>query len=75
MRDSALVGIVRFFTPVLCAKDALGQPIDISVGGNEGTLTLPSLPDWKEKEEDPLHKPLVGPFPARTWKRGGDLID
>ena len=73
MRDCVL-GIVDFSTALFCAKDALGQPVDISVGGHAGILTLPSLPDWKEKEEDPLHEPLLGPIRARTWKRGDTLI-
>src|SRR5437879_1091356 len=71
-RRAALFGVVNFSAPLSCAEDALGQSIDISVGADAGALTLPSLPDW---QGDPLHKPLLGPGPARNWKRGEDLID
>lgn len=71
-RRAALFGLINFSPALFCAEDALGQPIDISVGANKGTLTLPSLPDWTG---DPLHKPLLGPLPARTWKRGEDPIE
>src|SRR6266853_6052845 len=74
MPDSALLGIVSFSTSLLCAKDSLGHSLDVRVGTNAGTLTLPSLPEWQEKEDDPLHKPLLGPLPARKWKRGDSLI-
>ena len=75
MPDSALLGIVNFSKTVLCAKDSLGHSVDVRVGTNSGTLTLPSLPEWREKEHDPLHKPLLGPLPARKWKRGDSLIE
>lgn len=68
----ALFGIVNFAALLSCADDALGQPIDVSVGGIRGTLTLPSLPDWTG---DYLHKPLMGPIPAQIWRRGKKLID
>ncbi|MBM4307278.1 MAG: hypothetical protein FJ123_11150 [Deltaproteobacteria bacterium] len=48
----------------------MGQTVRVLFGGVEGTLTLPSLPEWGEHEKDPLHKPLLGPAAARTWKRG-----
>jgi len=69
-----LYGIVKFSPWLCCAADALGCSVEVSVGGIKGTLTLPSLPEWGPKEEDPLHKPLLGPSEARTWKEGEDLM-
>jgi len=74
MPESTLYGIVEFSPSLYCSADALGQTVDISIGGCTGTLTLPSLPVWGKREEDPLHKPLLGPAQARTWKRGEELI-
>jgi hypothetical protein len=71
-RPKAVFGLINFSPELLCDEDALGQPIEITVGKNTGTLTLPSLPDWTG---DPLHKPLLSPLPARTWKRGDNLIE
>src|SRR6266487_2620324 len=71
-RRAAVFGLINFSPELLCDEDALGQPIDIAVGENTGTLTLPSLPDWTG---DPLRKPLLGPLPARNWKRGENLIE
>jgi hypothetical protein len=69
-----LFGIVKFSPSLCCAANTLGCSVDVSVGGIKGTLTLPSLPDWGIKEEDPLHMPLLGPGQARTWKQGEELI-
>jgi len=69
-----LFGIVKFSPALCCAANALGCSVDVSVGGIKGTLTLPSLPDWGIKEDDPLHMPLLGPGQARSWKQGEDLI-
>ncbi len=77
MPERTLYGIVEFSTPLLCSADALGQTVDVSIESHAGKLTLPSLPDWEEQEEDrfaPLRKPLLGPAPAQTWKRGEGLI-
>jgi hypothetical protein len=74
MPEPTLYGIVEFSTSLFCSSDTLGQTVDISIGGHTGTLALPSLPDWGEHEEDPLHRPLLGPAQARTWKRGESLI-
>lgn len=74
MPEPTLYGIVEFSTSLFCSSDALEQTVDISIGGHTGTLALPSLPDWGVQEEDPLHKPLLGPAQARTWKRGESLI-
>jgi hypothetical protein len=68
-------GIVKFAEAVFCAADSLGQTVNISLAKHTGTLTLPSLPEWDKKERDPLHSPLLGPSPARTWKRGESLIN
>jgi hypothetical protein len=68
-------GIIEFAEALFCAADTLGQAIDISFAGYEGTLTLPSLPEWGRDEQDPLRKPLLAPPPARTWKCGDSLIN
>ncbi len=65
-----IFGIIEFTESLYCASDSLGKTASVMLGGVEGTLTLPSLPEWGESEEDPLHKPLLGPLPARLWKRG-----
>lgn len=69
-----LYGIVEFSSPLFCSADALGKSVNIVVGGHRGRLMLPSLPDWIEGEKDPLRKSLLGPMPARSWKRGDSLI-
>ncbi|NJM11781.1 MAG: hypothetical protein HC889_07765 [Synechococcaceae cyanobacterium SM1_2_3] len=74
MSEYTLYGIIEFSTPLYCSADALGQTVDVSIGGHAGTLTLPSLPDWHDQDKDPLHKPLLGPSAACTWKRGERLI-
>jgi len=68
-------GIVEFAETLFCAADSLGQTVNISLAEHAGTLTLPSLPEWDKNEQDPLHKPLLGPPPARTWKRGESPIN
>lgn len=68
-------GIVEFAEALFCAADSLGQTVNISLAEHAGTLTLPSLPEWGKNEQDPLHKPLLGPPPARTWKRGESPIN
>ena len=69
-----LFGIVKFSPSLCCAANALGCTVDVIVGGIKGTLTLPSLPNWGPEEEYPLHKPLLGPIQARTWKQGNELM-
>lgn len=69
-----VLGILEFTKQLYCDADSLGQATDISLAGFAGKLTLPSLPEWGENETDPLHKTLLGPEPARTWKRGETLI-
>src|SRR4030042_1841074 len=68
-------GIVEFAETLFCAADSLGQTVHISLAKYVATLTLPSLPEWDKNEQAPLHKPLLGPPPARTWKRGESLIN
>ena len=70
MEEFVLLGIVTFSTELFCAKDALGQSVNVCIGAVPGKLTLPFLPQWRDKEDDPLHKPLLGPPAARNWKRG-----
>ncbi len=36
---------------------------------------MPSLPHWADEEDDPLHRPLLGPSPAQMWRRGDTLIE
>jgi len=74
MHKPALYGLVEFSNPIFCSADALGAVVDIEIGGQVGKLMFPSLPAWDEREEDPLHMPLLGPTPARSWKRGDRLI-
>lgn len=74
MEKPTLFGLIEFSTPLYCSADALGQAIDISIGGHVGTLTLPSLPNWSKQKEEPLAKSLLGPIQARTWKKGENLI-
>ena len=69
-----VLGILEFTESLYCASDSMGKTANISFAGIEGKLTLPSLPEWGENEDDPLHKPLLGPEQARTWKRGEKLI-
>ena len=74
MGEFVLVGIVTFSTELFCAKDALGNSVNVHIGAVLGKLTLPFLPQWRDKEDDPLHKPLLGPPAARNWKRGDTPI-
>lgn len=65
-----LLGVIEFSSPLLCSADALGKAVAIEIGEYQGTLTFPSLPEWKENEQNPLNKNLVAPEEAKTWKRG-----
>lgn len=74
MSAQSLFGIMEFSQPISCAADALGETICVVIGGVEGTITLPSLPEWHEGINDPLRMPLVAPAKAQTWKRDGKPI-
>jgi len=76
MQELIVYGIIEFSTSLLCSADALGETVDITIRGHSGTLTLPSLADWdlNEDSSNHLNKLLLGPNPARTWKRGDELI-
>lgn len=74
MPEITLLGIVEFSTSLFCSADALGHSVDISIAGHTGIFSLPSLPEWAEREEYPQYKPLLGPAKARDWKRGKDLL-
>lgn len=67
-------GIAWFEEAIACARDVLGHREVISVGGVQGTVEFPSLPDWSPTESDPLNTPLVPPEIARNWKLGAELI-
>ncbi|MDP3059116.1 MAG: hypothetical protein Q8N36_06625 [bacterium] len=67
-------GLIEFAETVICAGDSMGQTVSISLAQHAGSLTIPSLPKWDKNERNPLKKTLLGPPPARTWKRGEDLI-
>jgi hypothetical protein len=67
-------GIVEFEVNLICSKDALGQTIQISINDVPGTLTLPSVPLFSEKETDYLSVPLTSPPVVGTWKEGEKLI-
>jgi hypothetical protein len=41
-RPKAVFGLINFSPELLCDEDALGQPIEITVGKNTGTLTFTS---------------------------------
>jgi hypothetical protein len=71
MSTKTLFGLIEFSSPIFCSADALGKTVDITIGTQAGTLTLPSLPAWGAKEEGPLDKCLVAPDEAQMWKRGG----
>lgn len=74
MSKRTIYGIIEFSTALDCSANVLGKTVEISIGSILGTLTLPFLPDWKEREEAPLRMPLLGPGKARTWKRGEEPI-
>lgn len=69
-----LYGIVAFDEFVVCAPIVLGHREAISIGGIDGFLEFPTLPDWSTKPNDPVHMPLTAPNPAKTWKRGDNPI-
>ncbi|MBD3653362.1 hypothetical protein [Kangiella sp.] len=69
-----VLGVLEFTESLYCAADSLGKTTSISFAGIKGKLTLPSLPEFGENEAHPLNKPLLGPEPARTWKRGDELL-
>jgi hypothetical protein len=77
MQEFILYGIIEFSTALLCSADALGQSVNITIRGNSGILTLPTRTEWESNENDSFNhsnKLLLGPIPARTWKRGDALI-
>ncbi|MBD2035328.1 hypothetical protein H6F76_09865 [Leptolyngbya sp. FACHB-321] len=75
MADSTqILGLLNFPFALCCSPDVLGQSFPIRMGDYHGTLEMPSLPSWGEKEKDPLHKGLKAPAAASTWKRGDDPI-
>lgn len=65
-----IYGIIEFPTPLVCSKDALGRTISVSIQGISGSIIFPSLPNWKENQDDPLSMLLVPPAPAKDWKQG-----
>ena len=69
-----LVGIVTFSTELFCAKDALGQSVNVNIGVLPGKLTFPFLPQWRDKEDDPLHEPLLSPPHLRETGNAGTLL-
>jgi len=77
MEEFVVYGIIHFSPSLLCSADGLGESADISIGGHAGSLTLPSLDEWEEDIKDSfdhLNKLLLGPLPARSWKKGEKLI-
>lgn len=74
MSTKTLYGLIEFSSPIFCSADALGKTVDVTIGIQAGTLTLPSLPAWGAKEEHPLDKCLVTPDEARTWNRGEEAL-
>jgi hypothetical protein len=71
---TTLFGLIEFSSPILCSADALGKTVDVAIGTQAGTLTLPSLPAWGAKEENPLDRCLVPPDEARTLRRGEEPL-
>lgn len=69
-----IYGLLEFPDALYFSPDSLGKSVSVMIGGHSAKLILPSLPDWGEKEDDPLHKFLIGPKPADKWKHGNDLI-
>ncbi|TDY23588.1 hypothetical protein B0G81_3971 [Paraburkholderia sp. BL6665CI2N2] len=65
-------GIVGFEEAIACARDVLGHREVISIGGVQGTIEFPALPEWSPTESDPLSMPLVPPQTAKDWKRGSE---
>lgn len=74
MTELKIYGITEFSTPIICSAEVLGRSIEITIGGQIGTLTFPSLPEWQTGNNSLLFKQLLGPEPARSWKRGDELI-
>ncbi|MBK8968379.1 MAG: hypothetical protein IPM36_17285 [Lewinellaceae bacterium] len=70
-----ILGIVEFTPTLYCAHDALGQSVPVTIAGANGTLTMPSLPEWKKDEKDPLRHKLVPPTDVKTWKSDGYPIN
>jgi hypothetical protein len=70
----SVYGIAWFEEAIACAQDVLGHRQVISIGGVEGTIEFPGLPDWSPNESDPLNMPLVSPDVAKDWKRGGEPV-
>ncbi len=70
-----LYALVEVDGPIICAPDALGHSIPVSLGGVQGRLELPALPDWSTNNSDPLNSPLLGPGDAKLWRQGDRLID
>lgn len=56
------------------SKSALGKIYPIKIGGIDGTIHTPYLPNWSEEEKRPLQKPLIPPDVAVKWRQGGDIF-
>lgn len=65
-----LYALIELTQSIECNSTVLGCREPISVGGVRGNLLLPRLPDWTIDSQDPLHKSLLPPIPAATWKYG-----
>ncbi|EGR3462154.1 hypothetical protein C4D00_RS24585, partial [Vibrio parahaemolyticus] len=55
-------------------RTALGKSYPIKLGGVNGVIHMPHLPNWAEDESDPLWKLLTPPEPAIGWKQGAEPI-
>lgn len=66
-------GIFEFSNPIDCAYETFSSSIDIKISGYKGILKLPSFPQW-DKDEEQKRKFLIGPEPAKKWKRGDKSI-
>lgn len=63
-----LYGLIELTQSIECKSIVLGCKEPISVAGISGHLLFPRLPDWTTESQKPLHKSLLPPLPAETWK-------
>lgn len=70
MSEKLVYGLLELSPSLYCASEVLGKSFKIKIGGCDGDIILPSLPDWKEETKEPWRLPLTPPLPAKKWKRG-----
>ena len=71
--STTIYGIVEFPSALFCSAEVLGQSFSISIGGHDGLLYMPVLPDITDGNIS--FKKLLGPSVAEEWKTGDKHLE